>query len=73
MKDLPLKIYHHQLKNKQLLGTVISIITNLLITRNYTVGQLHRYTVEINNKIEVLIFRRTKHWTIYIKEVEDND
>lgn len=76
MTNLPLKIYHHNLKKKYLLGDIINVIEYTLEESHYTVGQLVGHTFGIRDngliiKIGVSIYRRKTHWTLYIKECEN--
>ena len=76
MTNLPLKIYHHNLENKHLLGAVITNIEQYLVEKNYTVGRFKTLELSASDNekivlISVSIYRRKTHWTLYIKECEN--
>ena len=73
MTNLPLKIYHHNLENKQILGRIVMALDDLLVEEKYTVGQLKTYIFGISDisghfVIKVKIYRRKNNWSIYVEE-----
>ena len=73
MTNLPLMIYHHNLKNKQILGRIVMALDDLLVEEKYTVGKLKTYIFGISDisgrfVIKAKIYRRKKHWSIYVEE-----
>lgn len=73
MTNLPIKIHHHNLKNKQILGRIVMSFDYFLVEEEYTVGQLKTYIFGISDisghfVIKIKIYRRKKYWSIYVEE-----